>query len=117
MNLTISPQIRIVALVGLLAVIGLAGSMFVLGGHGSSTKSDAAATRAHTTTAAHTTPVKVAPKPVTKPHTKPATHVTKPAHHAKPRKPSVYFGNKVYATLPQALQWQLAHHKVVVVSL
>jgi hypothetical protein len=38
-------------------------------------------------------------------------------HHAKPRKPAAYFGNKVYATLPAPLQWQLAHHKVVVVSI
>jgi hypothetical protein len=43
--------------------------------------------------------------------------VAKPVHHAKPRKPAAYFGNKVYATLPAPLQWQLAHHKVVVVSI
>jgi hypothetical protein len=109
MNLTLSPQIRIVALVGLLAVVGLAGSMLVLGRSGSSPKTDAAATRASTTTAARTTPA-------TTP-TKPTAHPAKPVHHAKPRKPAGYFGNKVYATLPAPLQWQLAHHKVVVVSI
>jgi hypothetical protein len=109
MNLTLSPQIRIVALVGLLAVVGLAGSMLVLGRSGSSPTTDAAATRASTTTAARTTPA-------TTP-TKPTAHPAKPVHHAKPRKPAGYFGNKVYATLPAPLQWQLAHHKVVVVSI
>jgi hypothetical protein len=33
------------------------------------------------------------------------------------RKPSGFRGNPVYAQLPQPLQWELAHHKVVVVSL
>ena len=37
--------------------------------------------------------------------------------HAKKAKPAGFRGNAVYATLPQPLQWQLAHHKVVVVSL
>jgi hypothetical protein len=36
-------------------------------------------------------------------------------HHAT--KPAKFHGNPVYAQLPQALQWELAHHKVVVVSL
>ena len=31
--------------------------------------------------------------------------------------PARFRGNPVYAQLPQALQWQLAHHKIVVVSL
>jgi hypothetical protein len=52
---------------------------------------------------------------VTKPHTA-TKHVAKTAHrHAA--KPGKFHGNPVYAQLPQALQWQLAHHKVVVVSL
>jgi hypothetical protein len=120
-NITVSPQIRIVAIVGLIAALGLGASMFMLGGHGTKTNTQAA-----TTTAAqqHTTPAKPATTPakhVTKPHTstKPRTatkHVAKPAHrHAT--KPAKFHGNPVYAQLPQALQWQLAHHKVVVVSL
>jgi len=34
----------------------------------------------------------------------------------KKAKPARFHGNAVYAQLPQPLQWQLAHHKVVVVS-
>jgi hypothetical protein len=113
MNLTLSPQIRIVALVGLLAVIGLAGSMLVLGRSSSPKKTDATPTRASTTAAARTTPSTTP----TKPAAHPVKAVAKPVHHAKPRKPAAYFGNKVYATLPAPLQWQLAHHKVVVVSI
>lgn len=127
MNLTVSPQIRIVALVGLIAALGLGASMFVLGGHGTKTESTAAATTvAHRQ---HTTPVK--PATTTAP-TSHAGHTTKPAattkHHsttharhaakAKPKPRSTAFhGNPVYAQLPQPLQWELAHHKVVVVSL
>ena len=104
MNLTIGPQIRIVALVGLLAALGLAGSMFLLGGSGSKTGTQPSPARTTTTSA------------------KPA-HQTTPKHAAAPRtpakkaKPAGYRGNPVYATLPHALQWELAHHKVVVVSI
>ena len=111
MNLTIGPQIRIVALVGLLAALGLAGSMFLLGGSGSKTVTQPSPARTSTTpTKAHTTPAK-------------PTHQTTPKHAAAPRtpakkaKPAGYRGNPVYATLPNALQWELAHHKVVVVSI
>lgn len=119
MNVTISPQIRIVAIVGLIAALGLGASMFMLGGHGSKTN-----TQSVTTTAVrrHTHPAKPTTTPakhVTKPHaaTKPATkHVAKTAHrHAT--KLAKFHGNPVYAQLPHALQWELAHHKVVVVSL
>ena len=128
MNLTISPQIKILALVGLLAAVGLAASMFVLGGP-----------TAKTETAAVSTPVAVHPRSQPKQHhktvpaTKPLTVVHKHApakqrakahsatpakvhRHAKTAKPAGFRGNPVYAQLPQPLQWQLAHHKVVVVS-
>jgi hypothetical protein len=120
-NLTISPQIRILALVGLLAALGLGASMFVMGGRSSKSETVAATTApAHTTAKPHTAPV-VTPKPTT-----PAKHTSKPAtkphvvtrHHAKKAAtPAKFRGNPVYAQLPQALQWQLAHHKIVVVSL
>ena len=121
MNVTISPQIRILALVGLLAALGLGASMFVLGGGSSKTDTTAATTAlAHTTAKPHTTPV-------VKPTTTPPKHTSKPAtkphvatrHHVKKAaaKPAKFRGNPVYAQLPQALQWQLAHHKIVVVSL
>jgi hypothetical protein len=118
-NLTVSPQIRILALVGLLAALGLGASMFVFGGHSSKTETTAAVTTATATTPAHehTTPAKPATH-ATKPQTaaKQHRHVVKPKVKAKP-KPTAFRGNPVYAQLPQPLQWQLAHHKVVVVSL
>jgi hypothetical protein len=118
-NITVSPQIKILALVGLLAAVGLAASMFVLGG---------SSKNATTSTPTVHTPAKTR-VPVTPPTTKhrtvvhaPAKHVTKThavvpakAHHTH-AKPSGFHGNPVYAQLPKALQWQLAHHKVVVVS-
>lgn len=123
--MTISPQMRIVALVALLAVVGLSGSMlFLRGGSADKTQTTPVSTRA-ATTAARTTPDKASTtakpvahpaKPATKPATKPkpvAKHVTKPKHAAKP---PAFHGNPVYATLPHALQWQLAHNKIVVVS-
>jgi hypothetical protein len=112
-NVTISPQIRIVALVGLLAALGLAGSMFLLGGSGSKTVTQPLPARTTTAPAkAHATPVKPA-KPV---HKTPVKHATTPRTPAKKAKPAGYRGNPVYANLPHALQWELAHHKVVVVS-
>ena len=118
MNTTLSPQIKILALVGLLAAVGLGASMFVFGGSSKSTTTTAAVqtppvVRTHT-------PVHHVTKPKTVVHT-PAKHVAK-THKATPAKvhhkakPAVFHGNPVYAQLPQALQWQLSHHKVVVVS-
>jgi hypothetical protein len=116
-NLTVSPQIRILAIVGLLAAAGLGASMLLLGHSGSKTETSAAVTRAHTTPA-----VPARTKPHT--HAKPATHpkhVAKahavPRVHHKAAKPAGFRGNPVYSDLPEPLQWELAHHKVVVVSL
>jgi hypothetical protein len=124
MNTTISPQIRILAVVGLLAAVGLGASLLVFG-HGSSKTAPQAATthakpasstpttpHAHSTPRTHPTPTKTAQaaKHATK------THVA-PRSPAKKAKPAGFRGNRVYATLPQPLQWALAHHKVVVVSL
>ena len=126
MNLTVSPQIKILAVVGLLAAIGLGASMFVFGGSGKKTETVAVSTPAVLaparipTTAAHTPP-RHASKPRTTVHT-PAkqaakTHTASPATTHKKAKPAGFHGNRVYAQLPRPLQWQLAHHKVVVVSL
>ena len=122
MNTTISPQIRILAVVGLLAAVGLGASLLVFG-HGSSktagraatTRSSTQTTAAHTTPRTHVTPAKAAQaaqaaKHATKTHAAARTR-------AKKAKPGGFRGNRVYATLPQPLQWALAHHKVVVVSL
>jgi hypothetical protein len=115
-NLTISPQIKILALVGVLAALGLGASMLVLGRGGSKSDTVAASTAA-AVTHARTTPAKAHTTPVTTPT--PVKHVAKPhvavKHHA--RKPAGFHGNQVYAQLPQPLQWELAHHKIVVVSL
>ena len=127
MNLTLSPQIKILALVGLLAAVALAASMLVLG-HGSKTaptKAAATHTRAtpHAPAKAQTKP-RVSPTPA-KSHTstkrKAKVVAASRAHakqtsHAKHAKAPGFRGNPVYATLPQPLQWALAHHRVVVVS-
>lgn len=115
MNLTVSPQIRILAIVGLVAALGLGASTFVLGGHNPPTQ-------APTTTApvqrrrspAAPTPPRAATKPHAASRPVATKHVAKTQHRAKP---AGFRGNQVYAQLPRPLQWQLAHHKVVVVSL
>lgn len=117
MNLTVSPQIRIVAIVGLIAALGLGASLFMLSGHSSKTNTQPATT-ATTTAHQHTTPAKPATAPakhVTKPRTATKHVATSRPHHVA--KPAKFHGNPVYAQLPHALQWELAHHKVVVVSL
>jgi hypothetical protein len=136
-SVTISPQVRVLALVGLLAALGLGASMLVLnrGGSSSEAASSTPATSAPRTHTASASPPAAKPhvparhatkpvngpatKPVTAPVTKPATKpTTRPRHHVhKATKPAGFKGNPVYAQLPQALQWQLAHHKIVVVSL
>jgi hypothetical protein len=113
-NLTVSPQIKIIALVGLLAAVGLAASMFVLGGSSKKTPTTAVRTPARHTAKPPATPVRAHTKPSTKPATK--THTVSHAKSHKKAKPARFHGNAVYAQLPRALQWQLAHHKVVVVS-
>ncbi|MDP9262341.1 MAG: hypothetical protein M3O89_10255 [Actinomycetota bacterium] len=117
MNLTVSPQVKILALVGLLAAVALAASMFVLGGSSKKTPTAAAHTPAkahasvrHSTKPRTTVPAHAKAKPATKAHT--VSHAK--AH--KKAKPARFHGNAVYAQLPKPLQWQLAHHKVVVVS-
>jgi hypothetical protein len=123
MNTTISPQIRILAVVGLLAAVGLGASLLVFG-HGSSKTAGRAATThatqgsstpatpAHRTPRTHSTPAKATPaaKHTAKTHVASRTQATK-------TKPAGFRGNRVYANLPRPLQWELAHHKVVVVSL
>jgi len=135
-NLTLSPQIRIVALVGLLAVVALGGSTMLLGrSHGSTAAQEPPARR-------HTTTVAKAPAAATPAHAnataKPVTHArptkTKTVHTAAtapkaatkhaaaptkaPARPATPArrGNLVYSDLPKPLQWQLSQHKVVVVS-
>ncbi len=120
MSITLSPQIKVLALVGILAALGLGASMMLFG-HGGTKTQTTVAVSTHAVTSAHPA------QPATKPHVTPTKSHTpaKPAvkhhvvvkHHVKAKpKPRTFHGNPVYANLPQALQWQLAHHKVVVVS-
>jgi hypothetical protein len=141
-NLTISPQIRILALVGLVGIVALGGSMLMLGRSHSSTQP--AAGERHGSAPARTMRSSAGPKAHVKPataakttgaatrgkqtapasaHNGATTHKTSKAtakhrttathKHAQ----ATFRGNPVYADLPAPLQWQLSHHKVVVVSL
>ena len=107
MNTTISPQVRILAVVGLLAAVGLGASLLVFG-HGSSKTAGPAATThstqrsstpAHTTPRTHSTPAKAIPAAK---HTA-KTHVSSRTQ-AKKTKPTGFRGNRVYANLPASTQ-------------
>lgn len=131
MTFTISPQIRIIALVGVVLVLVAAGGSMMLGRSGSSV--DTSATKVivhrHATATHKTTSVTVKKHGSTKTAVK-TTHATatKHAHHAvattkttvvhtKKHTAVVHRGNLVYSDLPAPLQWQLARHHIVVVSI
>src|SRR4051812_21094234 len=109
--MTLSPQIRIVALVGLVAALGLGASVMLFSKGGSKTQTQAITTHAAVTTAVttpskpHVTPTKTPAKTHTRTHTH--GHAAT-GHHAKAtakaHKPAVFRGNPVYANLPSALQ-------------
>ncbi|HVS85953.1 MAG TPA: hypothetical protein VHD91_10005 [Gaiellaceae bacterium] len=111
MSTRISPQIRIVALVGLLLAVAGGGTLALSQRqlHGS-----AAPERVTTST-----PAAAPAKPSVAPH---AHHTAKPAaptrpatRPAAPARPARH-GNLVDSRLPAALQWQLSQHRIVVVS-
>jgi hypothetical protein len=127
-SFTLSPQIKIVALVGLVLVVVAAGYSMLMG-HSSSPPANAAKVIVHRHAAAthKTTSVTVVKKGA---HGTKVKHVTvsKSAHHvavktkttvvhAKKRTAVVRSGNLVYSDLPAPLQWQLARHHIVVVSI
>jgi hypothetical protein len=119
-NLSVSQPIRILALVGLLAIVGLGSTTMLLGRSHPTTPP---AAPAHVRAKKPTAPVAhVSAKPHAAHKTPPvAAAPTKPTaatHHkaATPASPK-HQGNLVYADLPTPLQWQLSQHKVVVVSL
>ena len=129
-SLTISPQIKIVALVGLVLVV-LAGGYSTLMGHsGSPAATDTTnvivhrhATTTHKTTSAtvvkkgaHGTKVKHVTVSKGRTHRVAATTKTTVVH-TKKRTAVVRSGNLVYSDLPAPLQWQLARHHIVVVSM
>jgi hypothetical protein len=127
-NLTVSPPIKILALVLVLAAVAFVASLSLMGKSGTKVppageRHGSVERRTATTTPSTTPKPHTAAKPskAAKPVKHAATPVAKPAvkHHAKPKakaKP-VQRGNLVYSTLPKPLQWELSQHKVVVVSI
>ena len=135
MSLTISPPIRIAAIAGLLLAVVFGGYMMTLGrSHSSSATQTPLRTQAKTITVHRSTsPAKAtthktattkqkthaaAANPATA--TKATTAKTAAKHaaakHTAVKHTAAHRGNLVDATLPQALQWQLSQHKIVVVS-
>ncbi|HET7648172.1 MAG TPA: hypothetical protein VFK17_06345 [Gaiellaceae bacterium] len=116
MSTRISPQIRIVALAGLLLAVAGGGASMLL-------------TRSHAGPEVVTTPALTHPRASTPVATVPAKHVTTPARHAskptvharhaaKPAThPATHRGNLVDARLPAQLQWALSQHRIVVVGI
>jgi len=140
-SLTISPPIRIAAIAGLLLAVVFGGVTTMLGRSHSPSATRAplraqaktvtvhrsvspATTTAHKTAttkqkthaavAKAATATKATTAKATATHTAAKHTVVKPAavKHA-----AAHHGNLVDATLPQALQWQLSQHKIVVVSI
>lgn len=128
MNFTLSPQIRIVALAGLLLALAGGGLMFTLGrSQPGSEPIVVPTTHTHATVTVPSQPARttatppaaktpVTKTPVTKtPVTKtPSTHPTKPATQTET---PVRHVRRVDARLPVPLQWALTEHRIVVVSL
>jgi hypothetical protein len=131
-SFTISPQIRIVALIGVVLVLVAAGGSLMLGRSGSPADTSATKVTVHRhATATHkktsttvkskngtgkvvvTTSNKGGTHSVTLHatfHVHGRVHLIVPKHFA-PR------GSMVYSDLPAPLQWQLARHHIVVVSI
>jgi hypothetical protein len=136
-NLTISPPIKILALVGLLAIVAFGASTMMLGRTKSPTppqdRVGAAAAQRHVDatpakkSAVHEQPAATATKgdkAAVAQHKAGAQHKTVTQHKAVAKHKAVAEhavrarrGNLVYADLPPPLQWQLSQHKVVVVSI
>jgi hypothetical protein len=129
-SLTISPPIRIAAIAGLLLAVAFGGYMMTLGrSHSSSATQTPLRTQAKTVTvhrsaspAKATTHKTATTKQKTHAAAAKAATATKAttaktaAKHAAAKHTVAHRGNLVDATLPQALQWQLSQHKIVVVS-
>jgi hypothetical protein len=129
-NVTISPQIRIVALVGLVLVVVAAGASMMLGRSGSSPSSATQVTvHRHARPTHKTTAVTVKKHgSTTKTVVASSHHAVKHGHHVvvktkttvvhtKKHTALVHRGNLVYSDLPAPLQWELASHHIVVVSI
>jgi hypothetical protein len=139
-SFTISPPIRIAAIAGLLLVVALGGATMMLGRSHSpaatptvvrttaktpathrSASPAKAGTATHKAVAKATTHKTAATKQNThtaaaKPATTAKAAAKTTAKHAAAKHAAAKRGNLVDATLPRPLQWQLAQHKIVVVS-
>ena len=83
MNLTLSPQIKILGLVGLLAAVGLMASMTLLGHSSSNTSTNDAVTSVQRAPRRHTAPTAVKPA---------IRHTATPTTHAKARTHATFLG-------------------------
>lgn len=118
MSTRISPQIRIVALAGLLlAVAGGAASMLLSPSQsGPEAVPPPARTQPHVSTPAVTAAAPVATPPASR-AAAPAKHAAAPATHVRhAAKPATHRGHLVDSRLPAQLQWALSQHRIVVVS-
>jgi hypothetical protein len=128
-SLTISPQIKIVALVGLVLVVIAAGYSMLLGHSGTpSPNATSVIVHRHAAATHKTKSVTVVKKGAHGTKVKHVTVSTSQAQHVaattkttvvhtKKRTAVVRSGNLVYSDLPAPLQWQLARHHIVVVSM
>lgn len=116
MTTQISPQIRIVALAGLLLAVAGGAAMLVLGrSHGKTSAPVAAPAPARPATSTPA-PAAKTPQAPAKTHAV-APQAAKTAAPAHPAARSARRGNLVDARLPRPLQWALSKHRIVVVSL
>jgi hypothetical protein len=132
MAMTVSPQIRIVALVGLLLAVGFGGAMRVMGSSSGSASAvvpsrnpavvqakDVAArasARAKKTAAAATTPKAVAAKPKATPAQAQPKAVAKPKPAPAPAPVSKHFSAALAAGLPMSVAQALAGSPIVVAA-
>lgn len=115
MSISISPQIRVVALMGVLLIVLAGGYKFVL--HRSPSKP-----QLYVPPTAHTKPTPTAPRPngKTQTHSHPRSlspSTASAATAAAQTAAAQLHLNAVDPQLPSSLRWALAEHKVVVVSL
>lgn len=114
MSISISPQIRVVALMGLLLIVLAGAYRYVL--HKPASDHTPISIPTHTTPAPSHSHTKTPAHSPAKHHTPSLATGTKAASAAKSAAPQVHL-NKVNPLLPPALRVALQHHKIVVVSL
>ena len=143
MNLSFSPPVKIIAAFGAVLVVVAGGGMMLLGGGGSGSATHASVSHTHVAVHKTTTASGATKTAATKTTTKKNVHGTTTVHkhvavttsptgkktatktvtvththkHVVHRHKALPSGNLVSSDLPAPLQWQLARHHIVVVSL